>query len=130
RTRTEDRSAPPSLSHGDRLLLGPLLAVVVRLLEHPRLFELRFCGDREAVLGGLAPCRPGLHLIGARLRSGDSVASFSPRSRTRREFRRLEIRHSTCGSLSMSPIASLSGRRQQSSRRSRKAGTSAQSARV
>jgi S-adenosylmethionine:tRNA ribosyltransferase-isomerase len=54
RTRTEDRPPPPSLSRGDRLSLGPLFAVVERLLDHPRFFALRFCGDREAVLDGFA----------------------------------------------------------------------------
>ena len=54
RTRTEDRRSPPLLSPGDRLQLGPLDATVVRLLDHPRLFELRFTGTRAAVLAGLA----------------------------------------------------------------------------
>jgi S-adenosylmethionine:tRNA ribosyltransferase-isomerase len=54
RTRTEDRRSPPVLSPGDRLQLGPLAATVVRLLDHPRLFELRFTGTRAAVLAGLA----------------------------------------------------------------------------
>ena len=43
-----------SLSPGDRLSLGPLAAIVERLLDHPRLFELRFAGNRAAVLAGLA----------------------------------------------------------------------------
>src|SRR5918994_692387 len=54
RKRTEDRLPPPPLSTGDRLRLGPLEAVVERLLDHPRLFELRFPGNRAAVLAGLA----------------------------------------------------------------------------
>jgi S-adenosylmethionine:tRNA ribosyltransferase-isomerase len=54
RMRTEDRPPPPSLSPGDRLLLGPLDAVVERLLDHPRLLTLRFSGDRASVLAGLA----------------------------------------------------------------------------
>ena len=54
RTRTEDRGSPPVLAPGDRLRLGPLAAIVVRLLDHPRLFELRFAGSRAAVLAGLA----------------------------------------------------------------------------
>jgi S-adenosylmethionine:tRNA ribosyltransferase-isomerase len=54
RTRTEQRPPPPSLSQGDRLSLGPLVAVVERLLDHPRLFALRFAGSRRAVLAGLA----------------------------------------------------------------------------
>jgi S-adenosylmethionine:tRNA ribosyltransferase-isomerase len=54
RTRTEERPPPPSVSPGDPLLLGPLVAVVERLLGHPRLFALRFVGGRRAVLAGLA----------------------------------------------------------------------------
>ncbi len=54
RMRTEDRPLPPSLSSGDRLSLGPLTAVVERLLDHPRLVVLRFIGRRDAILGGLA----------------------------------------------------------------------------
>jgi S-adenosylmethionine:tRNA ribosyltransferase-isomerase len=54
RTRTEDRAPPPPLSPGDRLALGPLVAVIERLLGHPRLFALHFLGMREAVLGGIA----------------------------------------------------------------------------
>lgn len=54
RTRTEDRLPPHRLSPGDRLRLGPLEAVVERLLGHSRLFALRFPGNRAAVLAGLA----------------------------------------------------------------------------
>jgi S-adenosylmethionine:tRNA ribosyltransferase-isomerase len=54
RTRTEDRMPPPSLSPGDRLALGPLVASVAPLLDHPRLFRLRFLGDRATILAGLA----------------------------------------------------------------------------
>jgi len=54
RTRTEDRLPPPALSTGDRLRLGPLEAVVERLLDHPRLLELRFKGNRATMLAGLA----------------------------------------------------------------------------
>jgi len=54
RTRTEDRMSPPALLLGDRLALGPLLGVVKGLLGHPRLFRLRFSGDRATVFGGLA----------------------------------------------------------------------------
>ncbi|MBG7606048.1 MAG: S-adenosylmethionine:tRNA ribosyltransferase-isomerase [Actinobacteria bacterium] len=43
-----------TLVAGDRLLLGPLVAVVERLLDHPRLLEVRFQGDPPEVLGGLA----------------------------------------------------------------------------
>jgi S-adenosylmethionine:tRNA ribosyltransferase-isomerase len=54
RTRTEDRKSPPALSPGDRLALGVLTAIVERLLDHPRLFRLRFLGDHETVFAGLA----------------------------------------------------------------------------
>ena len=54
RTLTEDRPPPPALSPHDHLSLGPLVATVERLLGHPRLLELRFLGDRETVIGGLA----------------------------------------------------------------------------
>jgi S-adenosylmethionine:tRNA ribosyltransferase-isomerase len=54
RTRTEDRLPPTLLSTGDRLRLGPLEAMVVRLLGHPRLCELAFTGKPAAVLEGLA----------------------------------------------------------------------------
>jgi len=53
-SRTEDRPPPPALSRGDRLRLGPLEAVIERLLDHPRLLELRFLGSQAAVLAGLA----------------------------------------------------------------------------
>ncbi|RRH94283.1 S-adenosylmethionine tRNA ribosyltransferase [Mesorhizobium tamadayense] len=54
RTRTEDRLPPPLLSSGDLLRLGPLEAIVERVLDHPRLLELRVFGSRGAVLAGLA----------------------------------------------------------------------------
>src|SRR5262245_60906985 len=54
RTRTEDRPPPPSLRPGDRLVLGPLLATVERLLGHPRLVSLRFDGTPDAIWAGLA----------------------------------------------------------------------------
>ena len=53
-TPTEDRISPPPLSPGDRLSLGPLVGVVEGLLDHPRLFRLRFLGDRATVFAGLA----------------------------------------------------------------------------
>lgn len=53
-TPTEFRTLPPLLSSGDRLVLGPLGAVVDRLLGHPRLFALRFLEVSKAVLAGLA----------------------------------------------------------------------------
>jgi S-adenosylmethionine:tRNA ribosyltransferase-isomerase len=54
RIRTEDRPLPPPLSAGDPLALGPLAAVVERMLNHPRLLQLRFLGSRDDVLAGLA----------------------------------------------------------------------------
>jgi S-adenosylmethionine:tRNA ribosyltransferase-isomerase len=54
RTRTEDRPAPPPLRAGDRLMLGPLEARVVRLIGHPRLVELTFAGEPAAVWAGIA----------------------------------------------------------------------------
>jgi len=54
RTPTEDRAAPPVLSAGDRLALGPLAARIERLVGHPRLVALRFLGSREAILQGMA----------------------------------------------------------------------------
>jgi S-adenosylmethionine:tRNA ribosyltransferase-isomerase len=54
RTRTEDRPSPPPLSAGDHLVLGPLVAQVQRVLDHPRLIALRFAGDRASILAGLA----------------------------------------------------------------------------
>ena len=54
RTRTEDRAVPPPLSSGDRLVMGPLSAVVEQLLDHPRLISLRFGGSSEQLWEGLA----------------------------------------------------------------------------
>ncbi len=53
-TRTEDRPPPPSLTAGDRLVLGPLTATVERLLDHKRLAALRFTGTPAAIWAGLA----------------------------------------------------------------------------
>ena len=54
KTRTEDRTSPPPLSLGDRFSLGPLVGIVESLLDHPRLFRMRFFGDRSTVFAGLA----------------------------------------------------------------------------
>jgi S-adenosylmethionine:tRNA ribosyltransferase-isomerase len=54
RTRTEDRAAPPGLRAGDALALGPLDALVLRTLGHPRLIELRFAGTSDAIWAGIA----------------------------------------------------------------------------
>jgi S-adenosylmethionine:tRNA ribosyltransferase-isomerase len=53
-TLTEERAMPPLLSPGDRLLLGPLVAVADRLLDHPRLLELHFEGSTAEIFAGLA----------------------------------------------------------------------------
>jgi S-adenosylmethionine:tRNA ribosyltransferase-isomerase len=53
-TRTEDRPPPPAIAPGDRLALGPLQAEVLRRLDHPRLLEIRFAGDADAVHAGIA----------------------------------------------------------------------------
>src|SRR5215207_6912009 len=54
RTRTEDRAAPPALSEGERLVLGPLRATVERTLGHARLVSLLFDGSPDEVWAGLA----------------------------------------------------------------------------
>ena len=53
-TRTEDRPAPPALSAGDRLVLGPLRARVERTLGHRRHVSLLFEGTADEVWAGLA----------------------------------------------------------------------------
>jgi S-adenosylmethionine:tRNA ribosyltransferase-isomerase len=54
RTRTEDRPLPPQLAIGDEIALGPIRATVERLLEHPRLVELRFAGTRDEIWSAIA----------------------------------------------------------------------------
>jgi S-adenosylmethionine:tRNA ribosyltransferase-isomerase len=54
RTRTEDRPLPPRLAAGDTLALGPLTATVARVVAAPRLIELRFSGDADAIRAGIA----------------------------------------------------------------------------
>jgi S-adenosylmethionine:tRNA ribosyltransferase-isomerase len=54
RTRTEDRALPPLMSAGDRLTLGPLAAIVLGVLDHPRLIRVRFDASPAAILAGLA----------------------------------------------------------------------------
>ncbi len=54
RTRTEDRPLPPPLVAGDRLVLGPLEAEVLRTLGHPRLVEVGFSGGADAIWAGIA----------------------------------------------------------------------------
>jgi S-adenosylmethionine:tRNA ribosyltransferase-isomerase len=52
--RTEDRPLPPPLHPGDTLVLGPLHAMIEKLLDHPRLVTVRFDGTADEVWGGLA----------------------------------------------------------------------------
>ncbi len=54
RTVTENRPKPPILRGGDRLELGPLRGIVVRLLNHPRLISLQFEGSPRHIWEGLA----------------------------------------------------------------------------
>ena len=54
RLRTEDRPKPPLLHPDDRLELGPLRAMVVQLLHHPRLVSLQFDGPLREIWEGLA----------------------------------------------------------------------------
>ena len=53
-TPTEHRPLPPTIVPGDRLALGPLNAIVVRLLDHPRFVELEFAGSPDEIWAGLA----------------------------------------------------------------------------
>ena len=53
-TRTEDRPAPPALAPGDRLEIGPIIATIERLLDHPRLVELRFEGTAQSIWQAIA----------------------------------------------------------------------------
>ena len=55
RMTTETRPAPPAVVPGDRLVLGPLRATVVRrLLNHPRFVALEFDGSPQEFWAGLA----------------------------------------------------------------------------
>lgn len=54
RTPTERRPPPPALEVGDRLELGPLVATVMKLLDHPRLVLLRFAGSADDIWAGIA----------------------------------------------------------------------------
>src|SRR5205823_6399516 len=53
-TPTERRPAPPALTIGDRLALGPLRARVVAILGHPRLISLAFDGTADEIWSGIA----------------------------------------------------------------------------
>ena len=52
--RTEDRPAPPVLSIGDTLQLGPLTATVTNVLDHQRLVTIAFAGSADEIWAGLA----------------------------------------------------------------------------
>jgi len=54
RVPTEKRPPPPAFAPGDRLSLGPLSAVIDRILDHPRLIALSFIGAHAGVLAALA----------------------------------------------------------------------------
>src|SRR5215213_6667408 len=53
-TQTEHREAPPRLSAGDRLTLGPLNAAIAALGCHQRLVQIDFEGTPDVVWAGLA----------------------------------------------------------------------------
>jgi S-adenosylmethionine:tRNA ribosyltransferase-isomerase len=52
--RTEDRPLPPPLRSDDTLVLGPLRAIIEKLLGHPRLISLLFDGTADQIWAGLA----------------------------------------------------------------------------
>jgi S-adenosylmethionine:tRNA ribosyltransferase-isomerase len=54
RTPTEHRPLPPPLQPGDRLRLGPLVAVIERVDGHPRLVALRLEGTPAEIWSGIA----------------------------------------------------------------------------
>jgi S-adenosylmethionine:tRNA ribosyltransferase-isomerase len=54
RTPTEHRALPPPMQAGDSLRLGPLTAVVTRVLAHPRLVDVRFENRVSDIWAGLA----------------------------------------------------------------------------
>jgi S-adenosylmethionine:tRNA ribosyltransferase-isomerase len=53
-TPTEHRPLPPALGAGDLLRLGPLRALVVDVLGHPRLIEIEFQHSIDEMWAGLA----------------------------------------------------------------------------
>ena len=53
-TQTEHREAPPRLSAGDRLTLGPLNATIAAIGCHDRLVQIDFEGTADVVWAGLA----------------------------------------------------------------------------
>jgi S-adenosylmethionine:tRNA ribosyltransferase-isomerase len=53
-TLTEHREAPPRLSAGDRLTLGPLRATIAGIGFHERLVDIEFEGTADGIWAGLA----------------------------------------------------------------------------
>ena len=53
-TQTEHREAPPRLTAGDRLTLGPLRATIAAIGCHDRLVEIELEGTADVVWAGLA----------------------------------------------------------------------------
>lgn len=53
-TTTEQRPLPPQFNPGEVLRLGPLQAIVVRVLGHPRLIDVEFQGSAASTWEGLA----------------------------------------------------------------------------
>jgi S-adenosylmethionine:tRNA ribosyltransferase-isomerase len=53
-TPTEQRPLPPAFTPGDSFQLGPLHAVVINILGHPRLIEIEFQHSAEETWEGLA----------------------------------------------------------------------------
>jgi S-adenosylmethionine:tRNA ribosyltransferase-isomerase len=51
---TESRPAPPPLTRGDQLMLGPLTATITEILGHPRLVSLQFTGSPHEIWAGIA----------------------------------------------------------------------------
>jgi len=54
RTTTEQRPLPPRFNPGEIIRLGPLQAIVVRVLDHPRLIDVEFQGSPASTWEGLA----------------------------------------------------------------------------
>ena len=54
RTPTEHRPAPPALTAGDALAVGPLHATVEAIHEHPRLIDIRFHDGVDEIWAALA----------------------------------------------------------------------------
>ena len=100
------------LSPGDRLALGPLDAVVERLLGHPRLVALRFTGSREHDPGRARAARPA-DPVRARARAAGAVGRVdvaSPPTRWRSRRRRPALRSTGAHCMPGGSAASVSPR--------------------